>query len=247
MIVRMLKARLRQGYRTVAPDTSVPHPFRGRPNIEPGRCPDGCHVCADLCPTGAIATSPLRIDLGACLFCPTCADACHRGAIRWTGDVRLAARCRSDLHLSDARTAVASCVDGRLRSLLGRSLKLRQVSAGGCNGCESELSAMGNVVFDLSRYGIQFVASPRHADGLVITGPVAQNMRQALLDTYAATPAPRVVVAVGACAISGGAFAGSPRIAGIPESIPVDLYVPGCPPHPLTLLDGLLRMIGRRE
>ena len=133
-----------------------------------------------------------------------------------------------------------------MRRLFARSLRLRQVSAGGCNGCGAELAALGNVVFDLSRFGVQFVASPRHADGLVITGPVTRNMEYALRKTYEAVPAPKIVIAVGACAISGGPFAGSSTAGdGVPHDIPVDLYVPGCPAHPVTLLDGLLRLLGR--
>src|SRR5690606_6476368 len=135
-----------------------------------------------------------------------------------------------------------------MRRLLGRSLKLRQVSAGGCNGCEAELVALGNVVFDLGRFGIQFVASPRHADGIVVTGPVTENMLPALRQTHAAVPSPRVVIAVGACALSGGPFAGSQATRGsLPADIPVDLYIAGCPPHPLTVLDGLLRLVGQME
>ena len=140
---------------------------------------------------------------------------------------------------------LAGALDEKLRRLLGRSLKLRQVSAGGCNGCEAELNATGNVVFDLSRFGVQFVASPRHADGVVITGPVPLAMRQALLDTWDAIPSPRLAIALGACAISGGPFANSPAVAGIPDTIPIDLFVPGCPPHPLTFMDGLLRLLGQ--
>ena len=133
-----------------------------------------------------------------------------------------------------------------MRRLFGRSLRLRSVAAGSCGGCETELQALGNVVFDLSRFGIQFVASPRHADGIVVTGAVSRNMRTALELTWEATPPPRIVIAVGACAISGGPFRGSPEVGGgVPPGLPVDLYVPGCPPHPLTLLDGLLRLLGR--
>jgi Ni,Fe-hydrogenase III small subunit len=139
-------------------------------------------------------------------------------------------------------------LDEKTRKLFGRSLKLRQVSAGGCNACEAELAALGNVVFDLSRFGVQFVASPRHADGIVVTGPVTTNMERALRETYEAVPAPKLVIAVGACAISGGPFGGADSVRnGIPEDVPVDLYVPGCPPHPFTLLDGLLRLLGRIE
>jgi Ni,Fe-hydrogenase III small subunit len=150
--------------------------------------------------------------------------------------------------IQDSEPRLAAALDDESRRLFGRSLRLRQVSAGGCNGCEAELVALGNVVFDLSRFGIQFVASPRHADGLVITGPVTNNMRAALLETYSATPSPRIVIAVGACAISGGPFAGARESGdGVPAGIAVDLYIPGCPPHPFTILDGLLRLLGRME
>jgi Ni,Fe-hydrogenase III small subunit len=136
----------------------------------------------------------------------------------------------------------------RMRALLGRSLRLRSVAAGSCNGCEAELIATGNVVFDLARFGVQFVASPRHADGILITGTVNANMREALERTYAAVPDPRLVIAAGACAASGGPFRGSAEAGtGVPPSIPVDLWIAGCPPHPLTILDGLLRVLGRLE
>jgi Ni,Fe-hydrogenase III small subunit len=143
---------------------------------------------------------------------------------------------------------MAVALDERTRRLFGRSLKLRSVSAGSCNGCEAELVALGNVVFDLGRFGVQFVASPRHADGIVVTGAVSRNMALALEKTWAAVPDPRIVIAVGACAIDGGPFRDGPQVLnGVPDGIPVDLYVPGCPPHPLTLLDGLLRLLGRIE
>jgi len=215
--------------------------------LSPSRCDEGCRECADACPTQAIVAPPLRLDLGACLFCGICEDACPTGAVRFTNDHRLSVRRREELVLSDEEIVLAKGLDARMQRLFGRSLKLRQVSAGGCNGCEAELVALGNVVFDLGRFGIQFVASPRHADGIVVTGPVTRNMESALRATYAAVPAPKLVIAVGACAVSGGPFAGSPAISGVPSDIPVDLYVPGCPPHPLTVLDGLLRLLGRME
>ena len=133
-----------------------------------------------------------------------------------------------------------------LRRLLGRSLRLRQISAGGCNGCEVEVNALTNIVFDASRFGIDFVASPRHADGVLITGPITENMREATLSTYEAVAEPKLVIAAGACAISGGLFHGYAEACdGIEGLLPVDLYVPGCPPHPVTILDGLLRLLGR--
>jgi Ni,Fe-hydrogenase III small subunit/formate hydrogenlyase subunit 6/NADH:ubiquinone oxidoreductase subunit I len=251
VIFELCKTRFRQGHRTLRfPPDGIPLParFRGRPAVDPSRCPDGCRACADACPTGAIAVAPLRVDLGACLFCPICEEACPEGAIAYMPDFRLAARARQDLVVSGGEAALADALDAKMRKLLGRSLKLRQVCAGGCSGCEAELAATGNVVFDLGRFGIQFVASPRHADGIVVTGPVTTNMERALRETYAAVPEPRIVIAVGACAISGGPFAGAAAShGGIPPDIPVDLYLPGCPPHPLTVMDGLLRLLGRLD
>jgi Ni,Fe-hydrogenase III small subunit/NAD-dependent dihydropyrimidine dehydrogenase PreA subunit len=247
-VFHLLKTRWLQGTPTIeVPEGPVlPDRFRGRPELHPERCQDGCRACAAACPTEAISLDPLRLDLGACLFCGACEDACPGGAIRFTPDHRLAASKRADLVLHDSETPMVAALDERMRSLFGRSLRLRQVAAGDCSGCAAELAALGNVVFDLARFGVQFVASPRHADGLVITGPVTFNMRSALQDAYAATPSPRIVIAVGACAISGGPFRGSPLASdGVPSEVPVDLYVPGCPPHPLTMLDGLLRLLGR--
>jgi Ni,Fe-hydrogenase III small subunit len=133
-----------------------------------------------------------------------------------------------------------------LRRLLGRSLRLREVSAGGCSGCDAEVNALGNVVFDSGRFGIDFVASPRHADGILVTGPITANMKTALLKTYEAVAEPKLVIAAGACAISGGIYRDNEEICnGLEGLVPIDLYVPGCPPHPLTILDGLLRLLGR--
>ena len=250
---KILQARLQQGMRTIAyPDAApvLPDRFRGAPVLDASRCPDGCRACVDACPTQALSTigSELRLDLGRCLFCTECVEACPEGAIAFGTDWRLATRRREDL-VSDGRTRkLAEALDARARRLFGRSLKLRQVSAGGCNACEADVNVLSTVVFDLGRFGIQFVASPRHADGLLITGAVSRNMVLALEKTWAAVPEPKLVIAVGACAISGGPYAGHPEVLNGAEALlPVDLYVPGCPPHPITILDGLLRLLGRIE
>ncbi len=251
---QILKERLLQGYRTAAyPDAPAPpRPgrFRGLPILDQTKCPAGCGNCVAACPTTAISQvgNQLRLDLGRCLFCTDCVEACRAGAVEFTDDYRLAARTRDDLVIGDKSLQLAQALEAKLLRIFGRSLKLRQVSAGGCNACEADVNVLNTVVFDLSRFGIQFVASPRHADGLLITGPVTENMREALLKTYAAVPAPKLVIAVGACAISGGPYIDHPEAHnGADAVVPVDLYVPGCPPSPWTILDGLLRMLGRLD
>jgi Ni,Fe-hydrogenase III small subunit/ferredoxin len=249
----LLLTRLRQGKRTVPfPEIEpvLPERFRGLPILDQTRCPSGCTSCADACPTDAITSAGgLQIDLGRCLFCPECANACPEGAISFGQQYRLATSNRNDLVLAEGETLrLASRLAEQSHRILGRSLKLRQVSAGGCNGCEADVNVLNTVVFDLGRFGIQFVASPRHADGLLITGAITQNMRLALEKTYSAIPEPKIVIAVGACAISGGPFRDHPEVLnGANNVLPVDLFVPGCPPHPITILDGLLRLLGRIE
>jgi Ni,Fe-hydrogenase III small subunit len=160
----------------------------------------------------------------------------------------LAVRTRDDLLVTDANSPPRAALDEKLRRLFGRSLKLRQVSAGGCNACEADTNVLNTVGWDLGRFGIQFVASPRHADGLLITGCIPQNMRLALQKTYEAVPSPKIVIAVGVCAIAGGPYIGHPEVSrGADEIVPVDLFIPGCPPHPLTILEGLLELLGRLE
>jgi len=249
-MLRALVERIRQGHRTLPfppPEDALPEGFRGRPALNPAACKDGCRACADACPTDAIRTEPaLTLDLGRCLFCNECVKACPTGAIRFTSDYRMAATRREDLVVGTGKTRLAQPMDEAGRRLFARSLKLRQVSAGGSAGCELEAAALGNVVFDSGRFGIQFVASPRHADGLLVTGPVTTNMTTALEKTYDAIPSPKIVIAAGAAAISGGPFAGNPEVRdGADKVLPVDLYIPGHPPHPLTILDGVMRLLGR--
>jgi Ni,Fe-hydrogenase III small subunit len=199
----------------------------------------------EACPTDALKEG-LRIDLGRCLFCNKCLHACPNGAISFSQEYRLAVRKREDLILKGSSLKLAEKLDKESRRLFGRSLKLRQVSAGGCNACEADTNVLSTVAWDLGRFGVQFVASPRHADGLLITGAVSRNMRLALEKTYEAVPAPKLVIAVGACAISGGPYIDHPEVLnGADPVLPVDLYIPGCPPHPLTILDGILRLLDR--
>ena len=248
---KALLARARQGHRTIAypveqPD--MPTLFRGRPVLDADKCAAGCTACSDVCPAEAIrlTVEGPKIDLGRCIFCGDCGAACPESAIRFSRNWQLAATERNELRIAGRDAPHIEALSRELRRLLGRSLRLRQISAGGCNGCEVEVNALGNVVFDASRFGIDFVASPRHADGVLITGPITRNMRAATLATYEAMAEPKLVIAAGACAISGGIFQGHEEVEdGIDGLLPVDLYVPGCPPHPVTVLDGLLRLLGR--
>ncbi|HEX5409674.1 MAG TPA: NADH-quinone oxidoreductase subunit NuoB [Gemmatimonadaceae bacterium] len=244
-----LRARLRQG----TPAAQVrdegarfPERFRGLPVLDLHASASGDAQAA--APSALLTIAPngkAALDLGACLFTPDEATSGPAGTVRFTHDHRMATSTRDALVTGAGEPELAHALDARLQRIFKRSLRLRSVVAGSCGGCEAELVALGNVVFDLTRFGVQFVASPRHADGIVITGIVNHNMRAALEKVYEAMPAPRIVIAVGACAISGGPFRGSGEIAGVPPALPVDLYVPGCPPHPLTLLDGLLRLLDR--
>ena len=248
---KTLLARARQGYRTAsfpAQKPAMPPLFRGRPELDRNGDPAAFARAAELCPTGALSVSDNgpQLDLGRCIFCAECVAKEPTGNVSFTRDWRLASSRRDGLTVTGDDRPKVDALGRELRRLLGRSLRLRQVSAGGCNGCEVEANALGNVVFDGSRFGIEFVASPRHADGILVTGPVTTNMKEALLMTYEAVAEPKLVIAAGACAISGGLYRGHAEACdGMEGLLPVDLYVPGCPPHPITILDGLLRLLGK--
>lgn len=247
---KALKVRRAVGC-SVIPDiasASTPPLFRGKPGIDSARCPDGCVACVDACPTSAISSQPLTIDLGACVFCPLCVEACPEGAITYTNNYKMAATSRDGLLLSEDHDIAPEACSREIRRLFGRSLKLRSVSAGGCNGCELELNALANVNFDMGRFGVEFVASPRHADGIVISGTTTVAMAHALEATYEAVPKPKLIILFGACAISGGIFHGSDQLSReFIEKHEVDLYIPGCPPHPLTFIHGLLQYLRETE
>ncbi len=245
--------------------------FRGCPEFDFETWSDA-RTAAEACPTGAIAfvdageVRQVTVDYGRCIFCGECEAASSDGAVRMTRNFELAAADRRDLVLTAEYTlrpdgthaGLQSAMIGpileepgkriaeAIQNLLGRSLAIRQVDAGSCNGCEQEIVALNNPVHDIERFGIHFVASPRHADMLLVTGPVTRNMELALHKTWAATPDPKVVVAVGTCGISGGIFgANYASMGGVDAVIPVDVYIPGCPPRPEALLHGILLALGK--
>ncbi len=240
---------------------ATPGRFRGAPQLR-----HGAGVAPlpspEVCPVGAISatgapTGGYQIDLGSCVFCGLCAAA-PGGALEIGREFELAARHRQDLVVEivddgggpAVRSAAAaedeSAAAAAIRRVLGRSLHLRHLDAGSCNGCDWELTALLNPVYDVRRLGIDFVASPRHADGVVVTGPVTRNLELAVRRTWEAVPEPRLVIAVGACAISGGVAGRSyASRGGVAEVLPVDVYVPGCPPRPEAILFGILTALGR--
>ena len=245
-----LKIRLLQGDPIVhdVRNAQLPPLYRGLPKIENKECPNGCTKCADVCPTNAIKLNPVQIDLGLCVFCPLCEETCPEKIIHFTNDFHTSVDTREKLIITkDTKSIKPEIASKKIRKYFGKSLKLRQISAGGCNGCELELNALSNVNFDMGRYGIEFVASPRHADGIVITGPITSNMANAIEICHEAVPNPKIIILFGACAISGGIFQNSEAIQRkfLAEN-KIDLFIPGCPPHPLTFINGLLDWLAKK-
>lgn len=228
---------------------TIKESFRGLPKICVEKC-TSCKNCQNICPTGAISLegSALSIDMGKCIFCGECERNCDSGVIKFSSFHKIGSTSRENLITKGEFDSIKSTEF--IKKIFGRSLKLRQVSAGGCNSCEMELGACSNANFDMGRFGIEFVASPRHADGIVITGPITKNMTKALEETYLAIPEPKVVILVGACAISGGIFGVNGQNSEelnreFLDKYKVDLYIPGCPAHPLTIINALLEFLSQ--
>lgn len=272
----ILGKSLRTGVLTEKDPFGVPASF-GFPLVDFRRC-TACEACAGSCPTGAIRLETtardrrsLSLSYAACIQCRECVAACPEEAVTVSTGVEVAAYTREQLArkatfdvdpatnrgafrgeevvAGESLAESAVRLQERIRGRLGRSLHVRQVDAGSCNGCELEIAATNNPLYDLERFGVHFVASPRHADVLLVTGPVTRNMEIALLRTYDATPEPRIVVAVGACGCSGGIFGEGTyaSVGGVDRVVPVDVYIPGCPPRPQAILNGLLVAMGLRE
>ena len=246
-MIKSILVRKSQGSQYI-PDLRAANPigFRGKPVISEAACANGCNACLAACPSRAITLDPVRIDMGRCVVCGDCEPVCPSEKLSFNNDFKLASTDRDALTISAARPDIDPIkVSAALHTRFGRSLKLRSVSAGGCNGCEMEINALSNVNFDLGRYGIDMVASPRHADGLVLSGPISRNMADALQIAWDAIPEPKLVIAVGACAISGGIFAECNEVdRAFLDKFKPALYVPGCPTHPLSFISGILDLLG---
>jgi Ni,Fe-hydrogenase III small subunit len=224
-------------------------PFRGRPVISFAKVDE--FELINTCPVGAIKTQPIQIDLGKCTFCNECAIK-FPGKIKFTADYKIAANDLLSLIIKEVADKPielnSALIRQEISSFFHGSLKLRQVSAAGDNSAELELNAAGNVNFDIGRFGIEFVASPRHADGIVITGPISENMAEPLQICYDAIPSPKIIILFGVEAINGGIFAGSPALnRKFLDKYKIDLYIPGNPPHPLTFINGVLDLIKKRK
>ena len=245
-MLNILKNKIEQGCKTSKypkEPISLYQRYRGMPVINSQCSGEIARKCAEICPQEAIDAVAKTIDLGKCTFCGHCEAIGNGSFVSFSQNFELGTSSRQDLiSAGNFLPVLAEHSKQHFKKLFGRSLQLRQVSAAGCNSCEADTNVLNTPFFDLSRFGIDFVASPRHADGIHVTGPISRNMKQALIDTYEAVPSPKVVIASGCCSISGGPFFGSDEIIGDLNSIfPVDLYIPGCPPHPLTTLHAFLQ------
>lgn len=246
-----IKILIHQGMQSI-PDlenAEIPGLFRGTPVVTNDSVDEIALV--DFCPTGAISLHPVSIDLGKCTFCGECAFA-FPNKIRFTKDYKMASNDRQRLNVRENEAKPIELDPDLIRSEISKffkgSLKLRQVSAGGDNSCELELNACGNVNFDMGRFGIEFVASPRHADGIVITGPITEGMAIPLQACYDAIPEPKIIILAGTDAISGGIFAKSKAVnRGFLNNHTIDLYIPGNPIHPLTFINGVRELIKFRK
>jgi Ni,Fe-hydrogenase III small subunit/ferredoxin len=226
--------------------------FIGMPRFNPALCTDDCQACADVCPTRAITMRPtdgtggrLDVDYGRCVVCQLCTEACPTDAMAPSSDWAFGARRREDL-VWRASPPESSSADDESRRGFRRSLHIRHVDAGSCNGCESELQALNNPFYNLHRLGIFFTASPRFADLLLVTGPVTYAMLNPLRATYEAMPEPRWVMAIGTCAVSGGIAEGGYSCGhGLDGVLPVDVYLPGCPPNPAAIIHALMMFLER--
>lgn len=226
----------------------------GMPRFAPDKCGDGCDACAAVCPTsaitveqGATGSDRLAVDYGRCVVCQLCVETCPDGAVTASPDWAFGVRARADLLLNgDARADKATAPYAESRAGFRRSLHIRHVDAGSCNGCESELQALNNPFYNLHRLGIFFTNSPRFADLLLVTGPVTYAMHEPLRRAYEAMPLPRWVMAVGTCAVSGGIAGGGYACGnGLEDVLPVDLYLPGCPPNPAAMIEAFLMFLDR--
>ena len=224
--------------------------FRGRPELTAAGDPGDLERAAALCPTGALAAEPFALDLGRCIFCGECAR-CAPHNIRFTNDYRMGSPTREGLVLRPGQQRVEfdpAAVRPEIRRCFGKALQLREVSAGGDGSVEMELGATGNVNFDFGRFGVRFTASPRHADGVVVSGPVTANMAEAREICYEAMAEPKVVVACGTDACSGGLFAESRALdRSFFDRHAVDLWLPGAPTHPMVFIDGIRTLLGHKK
>ena len=270
-MLRLINYLLKQGVATaknICPDLA--EGVRGLPMLTDTPCQSGCSACVEVCPTDAISVfkiddkNNVRLDLGACIGCGYCVDVCPTGTIQNNPTTRVAVRTREELILTTAGASAEAAnkeivLQGRTSSKIpkadsldkahwfSRSVAARVVSTG-CSACDMELGAAGNPIFDIERFGVHIVASPRFADALIITGPVSKGMQEALVSCYGAMSSPRVVVALGTCAISGGVHKGGYAEAnGVENILPVNVYIPGCPPHPWSIIHGMLLAMGKEH